>query len=119
MSAERKADMEAALAELAFEIELALKQGRIADAFHWMMTATGPDDAPWIAALTIIPRRRPFTKPPATAKAIMDAVFEGVGDAGEREGNKLVVPSGYVVDVHDVATALLERFEITEPDDGN
>jgi hypothetical protein len=112
MSAERKADMEAALTELAFEIELAIKQGRIADAFHWSTPATGPDDAPWVATLTIIPRRRPYMKPPASMKTIIETIFDALGDAGEREG----------VDVQDVAVALLERFDISEhegPGDGN
>lgn len=57
MSKERKADMEAALAELAFEIELAIKQGLMTDKFQWMTTCSGPPDANaeehWFAVLTI------------------------------------------------------------------
>jgi hypothetical protein len=53
MSEERKADMEAALAELEFEIALAVKQGVMPDKFQWTETLTGPDGEPWIALMTI------------------------------------------------------------------
>jgi hypothetical protein len=66
-------------------------------------------------------------KQPATIRTIIEVIFDGLGDAGEREGNRFVVASGYgsgatVIDVQDVAVALLERFEIAEhegPGDGN
>jgi hypothetical protein len=121
MSAERKADLEAVFAELRFEIDLALKQGLIADAFHWSTPATGPDDAPWFASLTIIPRREPPMKKPASAKAIIDTIFDGLGDQGERDGHRFTIPSGYgaggiTIDTQDIAVALLERFDIAERD---
>ena len=54
MNAKRKADMQAALAELDFEINLAIQQGRIPDdKLDWQETFTGPDGEPWIALLTI------------------------------------------------------------------
>jgi hypothetical protein len=53
MSEERKADMEAELAELDFEIALAIRQGVMPDNFQWTMTTEGPDGEPWIALLTI------------------------------------------------------------------
>jgi hypothetical protein len=53
MSEERKADMEAALAELDFEIALAIKQGAMPDNFQWTTTAEGPDGEPWFAVMTI------------------------------------------------------------------
>jgi hypothetical protein len=54
MSEERKADMEAALAELEYEINLAIQSGRIPDdKLDWQETFTGPDGEPWIALLTI------------------------------------------------------------------
>jgi hypothetical protein len=65
-------------------------------------------------------------KQPASMKALMDAIFEALGDGGEREGNTFVVPSGgsgpLVIDVQDVAVELFERFDIIEqeaPADGN
>jgi hypothetical protein len=53
MSEERKADMEAELAELDFEIALAIKQGSMPNNFQWMTEAIGPDGEPWIALLSI------------------------------------------------------------------
>jgi hypothetical protein len=53
MSEERKADMEAELAELDFEIALAIKQGLMPEDFRWMTTAKGPDGEPWIVLLSI------------------------------------------------------------------
>jgi hypothetical protein len=53
MSEERKADMEAALAELEFEINLAIQDGSIPVPFQWKATFTGPDGEPWFAAMTI------------------------------------------------------------------
>jgi hypothetical protein len=53
MSEERKADMEAQLAELQFEIELAISQGMMPKTLNWTVTAEGPDGEPWIAVLTI------------------------------------------------------------------
>lgn len=53
MSEERKADMEAELAELKFEIELAIKQGVMPQKFNWTETFEGPDGEPWIALMTI------------------------------------------------------------------
>jgi hypothetical protein len=53
VSEERKADMEAALVELEFEIALAIKQGLMPDNFQWMASAIGPDGEPWFAVLTI------------------------------------------------------------------
>jgi hypothetical protein len=65
---------------------------------------------------------------PATMAAIIATIFEALDeDAGEREGNRLVIPSGYgegavVINAQDIAVALLERFDITDreaPADGN
>ena len=53
MSEERKADMEAELAELNFEIDLAIQQGAMPNTFNWTATFNGPDGEPWIAVLTI------------------------------------------------------------------
>jgi hypothetical protein len=53
MSEERKADMEAELAELDFEIALAIKQGSMPNNFQWVAEAIGPDGEPWIALLSI------------------------------------------------------------------
>ena len=53
MSKERKADMEAELAELAFEIELAVKQGLMPEDFRWTITFEAPDGEPWIVLLSI------------------------------------------------------------------
>ena len=53
MSEERKADMEAELAELDIEIALAIKQGLMPEDFRWMSTAEGPDGEPWIVLLSI------------------------------------------------------------------
>ncbi len=53
MSKQRKADMEAALTELKFEIDLAIEQAAIADNLNWTTTFIGPDGEPWIAVLTI------------------------------------------------------------------
>jgi hypothetical protein len=52
MSAERKADLEAALAELAYEIDLAVRQG-LPELFQWETTMKGPDGQTWTAILTI------------------------------------------------------------------
>jgi hypothetical protein len=121
MSAERKVDLEAALAALIPEVELALKQGVVTDGRLWQTPATGPDDAPWVVTLTVFPRRPPFTK--VTVKALVDTVFEALGDQGERDRNKFVIPSGYgaggiIIDVQDIAVALLEGFDIREHRDG-
>ena len=53
MSEERKADMEAELAELDFEIALAIKQGLMPNNFQWTATAEGPDGEPWVVLLSI------------------------------------------------------------------
>ncbi len=53
MSEERKADMEAELAELKFEVDLAIQQGAMPDNFQWSTTLVGPDGEPWIALLSI------------------------------------------------------------------
>jgi hypothetical protein len=53
MSEERKADMDAELAELDFEIALAIKQRLMPDNFQWMVTVEGPDGEPWIALLSV------------------------------------------------------------------
>lgn len=53
MSAEPKADMEGAIAELEYEINLAIQQGSIPVPFQWMETFTGPDGEPWFAIMTI------------------------------------------------------------------
>ena len=59
MSAERKADTEAALAELEYEIALAIRQGVMKDKFQWMATFAGPPEAQgesmsaWIAVLSV------------------------------------------------------------------
>lgn len=53
MSEERKADMDAELAELKFEIDLAIQQEAMPDKFHWSDTFLGPDGEPWIAVMTI------------------------------------------------------------------
>jgi hypothetical protein len=53
MSEQRKADIEAELAELAFEIELAIEQGAMPENFHWSTEATGPDGEPWIVLLSV------------------------------------------------------------------
>jgi hypothetical protein len=59
---------------------------------------------------------------PVSFKTLMDAIFDALGDAGEREGNRFYVERPYTIDVQDVAVALLEQFDITEPQgatDGN
>jgi hypothetical protein len=58
MSAERKADIEAALAELEYEIALAIRQGAMKDKFQWMATfhanhVPGQPEEPWIAVLSV------------------------------------------------------------------
>lgn len=62
-------------------------------------------------------------KQPASIKALIEALFDALGEQGERQGDKFVVPSivssGYtpaplVIDVQDVAVELLERFDISE-----
>ena len=53
MSEERKADMEAELAELDFEIALAIRQDAMPDHFQWTTTIEGPDGEPWIVLLSI------------------------------------------------------------------
>ncbi len=53
MSEQRKADMEAELAELKFEVDLAIQQGAMPDNFQWSDTFMGPDGEPWIALLSI------------------------------------------------------------------
>jgi len=53
MSEERKADMEAELAELKFEIDLSIQQGVIVKDFQWTDTFIGPDGEPWIALLSV------------------------------------------------------------------
>jgi hypothetical protein len=66
-------------------------------------------------------------KQPVTMRALMEAIFAALGEAGEREGTRFVVPSGYgegplTIDVQEVAVELLERFDIAEPEaaaDGN
>jgi hypothetical protein len=62
-----------------------------------------------------------------TMKALVDAIFAALEEIGEREGHRLVIPSGYgeggiIIDVQGLAVELLERFEIAEPEapsDGN
>jgi hypothetical protein len=50
MSAERKADVEAAIAKLEFELELAIRQGGLDPKFAWMaILAAGS----WFAVLTV------------------------------------------------------------------
>jgi hypothetical protein len=61
-------------------------------------------------------------KQSASIKTIIDTIFDALGDAGEREGNRFYVERPYTIDVQDVAVALLEQFDITEPQgatDGN
>jgi hypothetical protein len=53
MSEERKADMPAALAELEYEINLAIQDGSIPIPFQWTETFIGPDGEPWIELVTI------------------------------------------------------------------
>jgi hypothetical protein len=61
-------------------------------------------------------------KTPATIAAIIATIFEALDeDAGEREGNRLVIPSdngegAVVINVQDIAVGLLERFDIVEPE---
>ena len=52
MSEERKADMDKVLAELKFEIWLAIKQGRMTIPFQWSEVIDTEGD-PWFAVLTI------------------------------------------------------------------
>ena len=53
----RKADVEARLAELEYEIALAIRQGGMEDKFNWLATFSGPTEAKpeehWIAVLTV------------------------------------------------------------------
>ena len=59
MSEQRKADIEAALAELKFEIDLAISQGAMPSNFTWQSDFEGPPETqgessqPWFAVLTI------------------------------------------------------------------
>lgn len=53
MSEERKADLNAAFAELEFEINLAIQESSIPVPCQWAETFTGPDGEPWIALLTV------------------------------------------------------------------
>jgi hypothetical protein len=53
MSEERKADLPAALAELEYEINLAIQQSTIPVPFNWTETFTGPDGEPWFALMTV------------------------------------------------------------------
>ncbi len=53
MSEQRKADMDAQLAELKFEVDLAIQQDVMPDNFQWTDTFMGPDGEPWIALLSI------------------------------------------------------------------
>jgi hypothetical protein len=53
MSSERKADIDAQLAELKFEIDLAIQQGAMPDNFQWTDAIQGPDGEPWIVLLSI------------------------------------------------------------------
>jgi hypothetical protein len=56
---ERRADVEARLAELEYEIALAIRQGQIDEKFNWMATFSGrapqqgQPEEPWFAVLTI------------------------------------------------------------------
>jgi hypothetical protein len=61
-----------------------------------------------------------LSRQPVTVKALIEALFDALGDAGEREGNRFVTASDYgsspiVIDVQDVALELLERFDVIEP----
>jgi hypothetical protein len=53
----RKADVAARLAELEYEIALAIRQGGMEDKFNWLATFSGPTEAKpeehWIAVLTV------------------------------------------------------------------
>jgi hypothetical protein len=59
MTKERKADVEAKLAELEYEIALAIRQNAMDEKFTWMATFSGPTPAagkpekPWIAVLSV------------------------------------------------------------------
>lgn len=53
MTKEKKADIEAALAELEHELHLAITQGAIPRMFQWQHVLTGADGKPWIAVLTV------------------------------------------------------------------
>jgi hypothetical protein len=53
MSEQRKADMDAQIAELKFEIDLAIQQGSMPVRFEWNDAMEGPDREPWIVMLTI------------------------------------------------------------------
>jgi hypothetical protein len=53
MSEERKADLPAVLAELEFELNLAIQDSSIPVPFQWTETFTGPDGEPWIALMTV------------------------------------------------------------------
>jgi hypothetical protein len=57
---DRKADVAARLAELEYEIALAIRQGAMEDKFNWLTTFSGPSktgregpEEHWIAVLTV------------------------------------------------------------------
>jgi hypothetical protein len=54
MTEERKADVDARLAELEHELFLAIKQRLIEESFQWKAAIDmGPDKDPWIALLSV------------------------------------------------------------------
>jgi hypothetical protein len=58
VTTERKADVEAKIAELEYEIALAIRQGVMDEKFSWMATfsersAPGKPEQPWIAVLSV------------------------------------------------------------------
>jgi hypothetical protein len=55
MSAERKADVEARLAELEYELHLAIAQGEMAKPFRWTAVINVDGKPPYIALLSVAP----------------------------------------------------------------
>jgi hypothetical protein len=53
MTEEKKADVDAALAELEYQLWLAVKQGVIRESFQWAATLTAEGREPWIALLSV------------------------------------------------------------------
>jgi hypothetical protein len=60
-----------------------------------------------------------MTSRPATIELIAEAVFDALGDEGERDGFRWIVPSGYgsgplILNVRNIAVELAKTFDILE-----
>jgi hypothetical protein len=55
MSAERKADLEARLAELEYELHLAIAQGALTKPFRWTAAINVDGKPPYIVLLSVAP----------------------------------------------------------------